>query len=199
VVYFSKPLENGSHAAVGANPQSIVRPDVAVREASSSDAYAIAEIYNHYIRHTVVTFEEEPVDAVEMERRMADVHAASLPWLVAADERDGGTQVVGYAYATRWRGRVGYRFSAEITVYLDPVHSGRGIGSLLYSDLFRRLEARGIHAVMGGIALPNDASIALHERFGMRKTAHFAQVGFKFNRWIDVGFWQRILKTEPDR
>lgn len=160
-----------------------------MRPATESDAQAITDIYNHYVTATVVTFEEEPIDAAEMSRRMQEVRSASLPWLVA--EEDG--QVVGYAYATKWRARSGYRFSAEITVYLAPTRGGRGIGSKLYGELFPILQARGIHAVMGGIALPNDASVALHEKFGLRKVAHFEQVGFKFDRWIDVGYWQRTL------
>ncbi len=160
-----------------------------IREAAPADAAAIAGIYNHYVTETVVTFEEEPVPAAEMARRIAEVRSASLPWLVAEE----GARVVGYAYATPWRIRTGYRFSAEITVYVDPAHAGRGIGSKLYGRLFPLLQARGVHAVMGGIALPNEASVALHEKFGLRKVAHFQEVGFKFNRWIDVGYWQRTL------
>lgn len=107
-----------------------------------------------------------------------------------------GGEIVEYAYATPWRSRSGYRFSAEITVYVAPEHGGRGIGSKLYADLFPLIQTRRIHAVMGGIALPNDASIALHEKFGMRKVAHFEAAGFKFNRWIDVGYWQRTFQGE---
>lgn len=165
------------------------REGTRVRTAAPSDAAAVAAIYNHYIAQTVVTFEEAPVSADEMARRISEVLSSSLPWLVAVT----GTQVLGYAYATPWRPRSGYRYSAEITVYLDPEQSGRGIGSRLYGDLFPLLQTRGIHAVIGGIALPNDASVALHEKFGLRKVAHFEQVGFKFDRWIDVGYWERTL------
>ncbi len=97
------------------------------------------------------------------------------------------------AYAVLWKARSAYRFSVEITVYVAPGMAGRGIGSMLYSHLFAALQPLGVHAVIGGIALPNEASIALHEKFGMEKVAHFQQVGFKFNRWIDVGYWERIL------
>jgi L-amino acid N-acyltransferase YncA len=164
---------------------------VAVRSAAPGDAEAVARIYNHYVADTIVTFEEEPVKAPEIARRMGDVRAAELPWLVA--ERAGS--VVGYAYATPWRPRRGYRFSTEITVYVAPGQEGRGIGSLLYGDLLAALEERDVHAAMGGIALPNDASVALHEKFGFKKVAHFEQAGFKFDRWIDVGYWQRILQV----
>jgi phosphinothricin acetyltransferase len=165
------------------------RGGTTIREAAAPDAAPVAAIYNHYIRETVVTFEEEPVSGAEIARRIEEVQSASLPWLVAEVDR----QVVGYAYAGPWHARSAYRFSAEITVYLAPTHTGRGIGSKLYGELFPILQARRIHAVMGGIALPNEASVALHEKFGMRKVARFQEVGFKFDRWIDVGYWQRTL------
>jgi phosphinothricin acetyltransferase len=169
------------------------REGTSIRAAAPSDAAAIATIYNHYVTDTIVTFEEEPVTADEIARRIEEVRSASLPWLVAEE----GGHVVGYAYATPWRSRIGYRFSAEITVYLAPARAGHGIGSKLYGELFPLLQARGIHAVMGGIALPNEASVALHEKFGLRKVAHFDEVGFKFQRWIDVGYWQRTLQPPP--
>lgn len=136
-----------------------------------------------------MTFEEVPITAAEIARRIEEVWSASLPWLIAEE----GSHVVGYAYAAPWRPRIGYRFSAEITVYLAPAHAGRGLGSKLYGQLFPMLQARRVHSVIGGIALPNEASVALHEKFGLRKVAHFAEVGFKFDRWIDVGYWQRTL------
>lgn len=160
-----------------------------IRVAASSDASAIAAIYNHYVTETVITFEEQPVDAAEMSRRIEELQSASLPWQVAEEE----DQVVGYAYAAPWKTRSAYRFSVEITVYVAPGKLGRGIGSMLYSQLFAALQTLGVHAVIGGIALPNEASVALHEKFGMEKVAHFREVGFKFNRWVDVAYWERIL------
>jgi L-amino acid N-acyltransferase YncA len=164
-------------------------PAVVIRPATAEDASPVAEIYNHYVRTTTVTFEEADVPAAEMARRIREVGSASLPWLVA--ERDA--QTVGYAYATRWHPRSAYRFSAEITVYVDFRHTSTGIGSRLYDQLFPMLRARGVRAVMAGIALPNQHSAALHEKFGLSKVAHFKEVGFKFDRWIDVGYWQCVL------
>ena len=161
----------------------------AIREVSATDAAAVAAIYNHFVLTTVVTFEEQPVSAAEMWRRIEEIRSSSMPWLVA----ELGDHVVGYACAAPWKSRSGYRFAAETTVYVAPGHEGRGIGSALYDALFPALRARGIHAVMGGIALPNDASVALHEKFGMEKVAHFRETGFKFGRWIDVGYWERVL------
>ena len=154
-----------------------------------ADAEAVASIYNHYVTNTIVTFEEEPVPVPDMARRMEQVAAASLAWLVAELDR----RVIGYAYAGRWHTRAAYRFSTEVTVYLDHEHVGKGVGSQLYAALFPQLRARGVHAVLGGIALPNAASVALHERCGLEKVAHLREVGFKFGRWIDVGYWQRTL------
>lgn len=160
-----------------------------IRPATERDADAIAGIYNHYILNTVVTFEEEPVSPEDVSERIGAVRAASLPWLVAEEQHE----VVGYAYAGKWSGRCSYRYSAESTIYLDPQATGRGIGRRLYEVLIDELRGSGMHVAIGGIALPNDASIALHERLGFRKVAHFGEVGFKFGRWIDVGYWQRSL------
>jgi L-amino acid N-acyltransferase YncA len=161
-----------------------------VRAAEAADADALADIYNPYIRDTIITFEETPVSAAEMARRVAEVGGHGLPWLVA--EARGA--VIGYAYATPWRTRHAYRFAVESTVYLAPEGSGRGIGTRLYEALFERLADAGVHAVIGGIALPNPASVALHEKLGMAKVAHLPEVGFKFGRWIDVGYWQRTFR-----
>jgi phosphinothricin acetyltransferase len=157
--------------------------------AEFSDSSAIASIYNPYVADTVITFEEEPVQAAEIVRRISDVRSASLPWLVAEEN----SRVVGYAYANPWKSRSAYRFSVEVTVYVAANSRRCGIGSLLYSRLFSILETIGVHAVIGGVALPNDASVGLHEKFGFNKVAHFQQVGFKFNRWVDVGYWERTF------
>ncbi|MGH8427984.1 MAG: arsinothricin resistance N-acetyltransferase ArsN1 family B [Gammaproteobacteria bacterium] len=165
-----------------------------VRPAISGDGEAVAGIYNHYVLNTVFTFEEAPVSARDMIARIEEVTGAALPWLVA--ERAG--EVVGYAYASKWKGRCAYRHSVESGLYLDPDASGQGIGSRLYEALLAALRERHVHAVIAGIALPNPASVALHEKCGFSKVAHFREVGFKFARWIDVGYWQ-LTNSEADR
>lgn len=160
-----------------------------VRPATSDDAAGVAGIYNHYVQHTAISFEEAPVSGDEMGNRIAKITRAGLPWLVA--EHEG--RVIGHAYAGPWRERAAYRFAVECTVYTAADHQGRGIGSALYRTLFERLAQGGWHTVLAVIALPNDASVALHEKFGLRKVAHFAEVGWKFGRWHDVGNWQRLL------
>ena len=160
-----------------------------IQNARPADSQAIADIYNPYIRQTIITFEEKPVTADDIRRRMESVQAAGLPWLVARKE----TRVAGYAYATPWRERTAYRFSVEVTVYVAPDHHRSGVGKDLYASLLLRLKAAGMHSAMGGIALPNAASVGLHEKLGFEKVAHFKKVGFKFNQWIDVGYWQYML------
>lgn len=160
-----------------------------IRAAETRDAAAIAEIYNFYITNTVVSFEDREITAADMLARLHDGGRNKLPWLVA--EIDG--RVVGYAYAGKWRGRPAYRFAAEVSVYLPEDSTGRGIGTALYHALFAELRARSFHVVIGGIALPNPASVALHEKSGMVKVAHFKEVGFKFGQWVDVAYWQRFL------
>lgn len=162
---------------------------ILMRSANISDAEAIAHIYNYYIAQTVVTFEVDEISAIEMARRIGEIQTSSFPWLVAKQNRI----VTGYAYADVWKSRSAYRFSAEVTVYLDHQYVGQGIGAKLYGALLERLRGQGIHTAIAGIALPNPGSVALHEKFGFQKSAHYKQVGFKFGQWIDVGYWQVIL------
>ncbi|WP_295995812.1 arsinothricin resistance N-acetyltransferase ArsN1 family B [Rugamonas sp.] len=165
-----------------------------IRDAVADDARAAAAIYNHFIVNTTITFEEQTVTDTEMAQRIADVQAGGLPWLVVEDD---GT-VVGYAYATKWRVRHAYRFSVESTVYLAPEFAGKGLGTALYSALLKNLTDKGFHLVIGGIAQPNTGSVALHEKLGFQKVAQFKEVGFKFDRWIDVGYWQLTLLPPLD-
>ena len=156
--------------------------------ATSADAEAVCAIYNHYVTDTIVTFEEQPVTPAEMQARIVAV-LEKFPWLVS--EHDGA--ITGYAYASPWKTRIGYRFTAETSIYLAPAHAGRGLGTALYANLLVNLRARNVHCVIGGAALPNPASVALHEKLGFAKVAHFRENGFKFGRWIDVAYWQRLL------
>ncbi|MFN8397251.1 MAG: arsinothricin resistance N-acetyltransferase ArsN1 family B [Bacteroidia bacterium] len=158
-----------------------------IREAGPEDAAAVVEIYNHFILNTIVTFEEEAISVEEMLGRMAEVQG-KFPWLVV--EVEG--RVLGYAYASSWKSRCAYRNSVESTIYLHPEATGRGHGYPLYMELLRRLKELGLHAVIGGIALPNAGSVALHEKCGFRKIGEFVEVGNKFGGWINVGYWQLI-------
>ncbi len=160
-----------------------------IRSATVADAHAIANIYNRYIESSIVTFEEETIEATEMAGRIEKVLGGSLPWLVLEVDR----QIAGYAYATGWRARRAYCFSVETSIYLAGEYRGQGFGTELYQRLVSDLVGCGAHVAIGGIALPNDASIRLHEKLGFKKVAQFEQVGFKFGSWIDVGYWQKLL------
>ena len=160
-----------------------------IRTATVQDAEAISLIYNHYIANTVITFEEKLVTSDDIASRIKATQAAGLPWLVAEDNN----KVLGYAYASPWKSRSAYQFSVETSVYLAPDASKKGWGSQLYQALFIQLKGAKVRTVIGGIALPNPASIALHEKLGMQKSAHFSEVGYKFNQWVDVGYWQKRL------
>lgn len=157
-----------------------------IRSAEKADVDAIARIYNHYISNTVVSFEELPLSGLEMALRIDKVRKFGLPWIVAEDNEG----IVGYAYASRWHERSAYRHTVEVSAYLATTAHSQGWGTLLYNSLFKELHSSGIHAVIAGIALPNPASVALHEKFNMKKVGHLAEVGFKFGTWIDVGYWE---------
>jgi phosphinothricin acetyltransferase len=159
-----------------------------IRSASPADADAIAEIYNHYILQSVISFEEETVSGRDMLGRMAEIQQ-NYPWLVY--EEDG--VIAGYAYATPWKNRSAYRYAVETTIYVDTAKLGKGIGARLYEPLLQDLRSRDLHIVMAGIALPNDGSVAIHEKFGFVKVAHYREIGRKFDRWVDVGYWQLML------
>ncbi|MFZ6847548.1 arsinothricin resistance N-acetyltransferase ArsN1 family B [Undibacterium sp. RuRC25W] len=160
-----------------------------LRLATRHDADAICAIYNLYVRDTTISFEESAVSSEEMAERINKVVSSNLPWFVIDNEGE----IAGYAYATPWRVRHAYRYSVETSVYLNQKYVGKGLGTLLYHHLFDALRQRGIHSVIAGIAQPNPASVTLHEKLGMKKVAHFKEVGFKFDRWIDVGYWELQL------
>jgi phosphinothricin acetyltransferase len=160
--------------------------DTKLRTVELSDAQQIADIYNYYIESTVITFEEELVSVQEIESRIKNIEQAGHIWLVAEID----DKFVGYAYSAPWRGRSAYRFASEVSVYLSNNWQGKGLGSLLYQSLFEQLKLTQIKMLIGGITLPNEASVAIHEKFGMEKVAHFREVGFKFDQWLDVGYWQ---------
>jgi phosphinothricin acetyltransferase len=161
-----------------------------LRRAAPADAAALAAIYGHHVRTGAATFELDPPDAAEMDRRRAGIETQGYPYLVA--EADGA--VVGYAYASRFRPRIGYRFTVEDSVYIHPAHMGRGIGRLLLARLIEECEALGCRqmvAVIGDSA--NTASLRLHQSFGFLRVGVLEKVGWKFERWFDAVLMQRAL------
>lgn len=163
-----------------------------VRSCENRDVESISDIYNYFVRNSIATFEESPVSRDEMNARVSS-RIKDFPWLVCSVD----DQVVGYAYAGLWLGRSAYRYSAEVTVYVKAGESRKGYGRSLYTELLQRLAGK-YHAIIAGISLPNESSVGLHERLGFEKIAHFREVGRKFDKWIDVGYWQKILSFPED-
>jgi phosphinothricin acetyltransferase len=162
---------------------------VLIRDADpSKDAAACAAIYAPSVRDGVSSFEYLAPDAPEMARRITAIRAAR-PWLVADLE---GT-IAGYAYASGHRDRAAYRWATDVSVYVSADHRRRGVGRALYVAMLQRLTDQGFRMACAGIALPNPASIALHESLGFTPVGTYRDIGFKHGRWWDVSWWQRTL------
>ena len=159
-----------------------------IRTVSAADAPAISTIYNHYIENTCITFETAPLSQEGMAERIAAV-VTDYPWLVW--EQAG--EVVGFAYANQWKARAAFRYTVEASVYLQPQATGQGIGRRLYESLLTQLREQQFHLVVAAITLPNEPSIALHRKLGFEEMGRLKESGRKFNRWIDVGYWQLEL------
>ena len=163
-----------------------------IRSATPADAPALAAIYAWYVEKSVITFEVDPPDAAEMARRIEAVGVAH-EWLVL----ERGSELLGYAYASRFRERAAYAHATESTIYLRHGQEGLGLGRPLCAELVRRTFARGYRHMIGAIALPNEPSVRLHERLGFRKVGHLVRIGYKLGRWIDVGSWQLERPDAP--
>lgn len=159
-----------------------------VRAATLCDAVRCAQIYRPFVTDSWVSFELAAPDADEMARRIEE-HGTSHGWFVA--ETDG--RAAGYAYGAPHRAREAYRTSCDVAVYVDPLHARHGVGKALYDKLLAALKTKGFHAVFAGIALPNPASIGLHEAMGFTPVGIYREVGWKMGGWRDVGWWQRLL------
>ena len=159
-----------------------------LRAARPEDAAALLEIYAPIVRETAISFEHAPPSEAELAAKVREV-SPTHPWIVA--ERGGA--LLGYAYATRFRGRAAYDWSCESSVYVATGARRQGLGLRLGAALVEALEAQGFRTVVAGIALPNEASRELHRRLGYRAVGTFAAVGFKLGRFHDVEFWERRL------
>lgn len=162
-----------------------------IRTVAIEDARFIEAIYRPIVENTAISFEDKAPSVAEIETRIAETLAA-YPYLVA----ERGQHVVGYAYASQHRARAAYQRSVDVTAYVDQDARRSGIGSALYQHLLADLAARGFHTAHAGIALPNPASVALHERLGFNLVGVYREVGFKFGKWHDVGWWQRLLHQD---
>ncbi len=179
----TEPSTGPSPVGHGPGPEPVVRP------AAPGDVAAMLDIYRPVVLETAISFEFEPPTVDEFAGRLAAVTARD-PWLVA----ELGGRVAGYTYASDFRTRPAYGATRETTVYVADWARGRSVGTSLVGELLALLAGAGIRQVIAGIALPNPASVALHERMGYRYVGTFPAVGHKFDRWHDLGFWQRPLE-----
>jgi phosphinothricin acetyltransferase len=167
----------------------VTPPGPAVRPATAADLPALTAIYNHYVVHTPITFDLEPFEP-EQRRPWLEAHGGGRHRLVVAEE---GGLVAGYATTSRWRPKAAYDTTVESSVYLRPDAVGRGIGRRLYEALFAMMASEDVETVVAGVALPNDASMALHQRVGFREVGVFRGVGRKFDRLWDVAWLQKPM------
>ena len=156
-----------------------------IRKATINDARQICDIYNFYVETTYISFDEEG----KSPEKFTEMINSGNPWIVYEED----AQVIGFAYTSPWKERRAYRFTHESTIYLKHGNPGKGIGSKLYKALIDKAREQGIHSLVACIALPHDQSVKFHEKLGFEKTAHFKEVGFKLDQWLDVGYWQLML------
>jgi phosphinothricin acetyltransferase len=160
----------------------------AVRSAVLADLPALTAIYNHYVVHTPITFDVSTYEPEERRPWFDEHRASGRHRLLVADDR---SDIVGYATTSRWRPKAAYDTTVESSVYVRHDAVGRGIGRQLYDALFEAIATEDVHTIVAGVALPNPASIALHERVGFRQVGVFREVGLKFGKFWDVAWFQR--------
>lgn len=163
-----------------------------IRDATAADAAALLAIYRPFVESTVVSFE---IEAPAVEEVAARIEKALAGWAWVVAELNG--RCIGYAYGSEHRARAAYRWSAEVSAYVDPAHQRQGVARMLYTELIERLRARGYCQAFAGVTLPNDASIGFHRSAGFETIGVFRSVGRKFGGWHDVAWLQRTLRDAP--
>jgi phosphinothricin acetyltransferase len=163
---------------------------VEIRPAAIEDLHQLNDLYNHYVLHSHATFDVSPITMAERVEWFRHYREAGRHRILVAAAND---RVLGFATSSPYRPREAYETSVETTVYVAPDTTGRGLGGLLYAELFRVIEGEDLHRAIGGIALPNDPSVALHRRFGFTQVAHFTEQGRKFGRYWDVVYFEKRL------
>ena len=156
-----------------------------IRKATLADTSALLEIYNYYVIHTAVTFDEVALSLNAFTEKL-ELILKDYPCIVFEDNNE----ILGFAYGSKFRPKPAYNYTVESTVYVKNGAHGKQIGSKLYTELIEQLKQRNFKSVLGVLTIPNPASVKLHEKFGFTQVAHLKEVGFKFDAWLDVGIFQ---------
>jgi len=159
-----------------------------IRKITIEDAPEIMDIYNYYVDNSIVTFDIHHASLEKIQTKIRTT-IERFPWIVY--EENG--EILGYAHGSEWKAKDAYKHSTETTVYLKHTAINKGLGTTLYKELIDQLKKLNFHALIGCITLPNGPSISLHEKLGFEKIGHFKEVGYKFEKWIDVGYWELII------
>lgn len=162
---------------------------ILVRTVNSEDAEKLVEIYKPYVKETAITFDYEVPSAGDFKEKIAKI-LKKYPFLVV----ENNEEVLGYAYASEYYPKRAYDWTAEITIYLSKAARGKGIGDILYNKLEKELREKGIYRLTSCIAYPDEGSVSFHTKHGFRKVAHFEKVGYKFDKWYDVVWYQKDIK-----
>lgn len=160
-----------------------------IRSANTNDSKVISDIFNHYVVNSFFTFEENPISTEGMQQKISEILDANLPFLVIINN----DIILGYCNLHNWNNRLAYQHTKELSIYLNPNFTKKGIGSLLLSELLKNLNRESIHCILSTIAIPNEASVALHKKFGFEQASHMKQVGKKHGEWRDIEHWELIL------
>ncbi|MBD7912964.1 MULTISPECIES: GNAT family N-acetyltransferase [Clostridium] len=159
-----------------------------IRNVKIEDSKDIAKINNYYILNTCITFDMEKIELNDMKEKIKK-HINRDPWIVYEENN----RVIGYAYVSEWRSKAAFDLTKEVTIYLDINEKGKGVGTKLMEELLKRCREAGIHTLVSVITMPNDVSVSLHEKFGFKNVAYYKEVGYKQEKWLDVGSWHLLL------
>ena len=163
-----------------------------IRKVRIDDACIICNIYNYYIVNTAATFETAPISEIGMQKRIEEILNTGYEFYVG--EVNG--KIIGYYYTHRWKERYAYATTVEESIYLDKNEIGKGYGTQLFEHLLHHIDKSKTHVLIGGICIPNEGSVRLHEKFGFKQISHMKEIGWKFDQWRDVGHWQLIFEEK---
>ncbi|MCL2329542.1 MAG: N-acetyltransferase family protein [Bacteroidetes bacterium] len=160
-----------------------------IRKVTLDDAYAICNIYNYYVEHTVIALDTILISEIEAKQRINDIINSGHLFYVG--EING--KVIGFYHTQYWNNRCACTATVEESIFLDKDETGKGYGTQLFEHLLQHIDKNTVHVLIASIAIPNESSVRLHEKFGFKQISHMKEIGRKFDQWRDVGHWQLIL------